>query len=224
MTRNILLLLVSCLIGVATYAQERQQIVVPDFDDKYSRYIKDLEAGNMDIDYQDFRFSLIESQQYAVIVQKMDLFSRLSKRLYKEIEEEKYTATMQTAKEMLSIDYTSMIAHKILRQTYQILGDTTNAIKYRTIQFGLLKSIVVYGNGESCATAWPVVQVAEEYFILNMLKANLLKQRLGFEEGVCDVMETQLEDGTLKTYYFDVSKVFEGYEKLKEFKKNKPGL
>ena len=32
---------------------------------------------------------------------------------------------------MLSIDYTSMIAHKILRQTYKVIGDTTNAAKIR---------------------------------------------------------------------------------------------
>ena len=45
---------------------------------------------------------------------------------------------------MLSIDYTSMIAHKILRQTYNIIGDTLNAKKYKTIQFGLLHYLFVH--------------------------------------------------------------------------------
>jgi len=115
---------------------------------------------------------------------------------------------------MLSIDYTSMLAHKILRQTFKIIGDTLNAKKYKTIQFGLLYSITESGDGKSCKTAWHVIQVSEEYFMLQMLGAELKGQSIDNSGGLCDKMEVKTEEGEEKTYYFDTSKVFEGYKKL----------
>lgn len=114
---------------------------------------------------------------------------------------------------MLSIDYTSLIAHKILRQTYRIIGDSLNAKKYKTIQFGLLRSITDNGNGKSCETAWHVIQIEEEYFMLNMLDAKLLKQCICNKKGFYDKLEVNTDEGN-KTYYFETSKVFEGYNKL----------
>ena len=75
-----------------------------------------------------------------------------------------------------------------------------------------MNSIVKSGDGKTIATAWPVVQVTEEYFILNMVGAKVLKQSLDHTGGLCDKMEVQVEEGK-KTYYFEVSKVFEGYRK-----------
>jgi hypothetical protein len=113
---------------------------------------------------------------------------------------------------MLSIDYTDMEAHKILRQTYKILGDTVNAKKYHDIEFGLLNSIVKKGDGKTCETGWPVIQIAEEYFILDMLRAKLIKQSVDNTDGLCDKMEVQTAEGP-KIYYFEISKVFGAYNK-----------
>ena len=69
------------------------------------------------------------------------------------------------------------------------------------------------GDGKTCATAWPVIQLSEEYFILEMLDAELQNQSIDNEGGLCDKMETKI-DGKKKTYYFETSKIFLGYEKL----------
>ena len=134
--------------------------------------------------------------------------------MYSLMTKKDYQGIIKVTKEMLSIDYTSMIAHKILRQTYKITGDTISASKYKTIQFGLLNSIVKNGDGKTCATAWPVIQIDEEYFILQMLGAALQKQSIDNTGGLCDKMEVKTEEGDKKTYYFETSKVFEGYKKL----------
>ena len=128
--------------------------------------------------------------------------------------ESKYDSIITTTKKMLSIDYTSMTAHKILRQTYKIVGDTLNAEKYKTIQFGLLKSIVNNGDGKSCENGWSVIQISEEYFILNMLGVELKTQSI--DGGICDRMEVVDENGETKVYYFEISNVFKGKENLKE--------
>ncbi|MCC9036942.1 DUF4919 domain-containing protein [Chryseobacterium sp. C-39] len=121
---------------------------------------------------------------------------------------------IKITKQILSIDYTDMLAHKILRQTYKIIGDTENEAKYKTIQFGLLNSIVKKGDGKTCATAWPIIQIEEEYFILKMLDVKLQKQSIDNKGGLCDKMDVKTENGDQKTYYFETSRVFEGYKKL----------
>ena len=100
-----------------------------------------------------------------------------------------------------------------MRQTYKILGDTTNAAKYKTIQFGLLNSIVKNGDGKSCPSAWPVIQITEEYFILDMLDATLQKQQIENDGGLCDRMDV-LVDNEERSYFFETSMVFLGYKKL----------
>jgi hypothetical protein len=194
--------------------QSTNDITVPTFGDKYSEFIKQLEAGQTDINYKEFRESFIESEQFKIASKKSKEFDSLEKEMYSLMNKKSYQEIIGVTKKMLSIDYTSMIAHKILRQTYNIIGDTINAAKYKTIQFGLLNSIVKNGDGKTCATAWPVIQIEEEYFILQMVGADLLKQSMDYTGGVCDKMDVKTEEGGKKTYYFDVSKVFEGYKKL----------
>ena len=206
-------IIITTFILTSLYSFGQSSVKIPTFDDKYIEYVKKLEAGQTDIDYQDFRFSFIESEQFKIASQKSSELDSLKKEMYVQMDKSDYQEIIKITKQMLNIDYTSMIAHKILRQTYKIVGYTTNAAKYKTIQFGLLYSIVRKGDGQTCETAWPVIQLSEEYFILEMVGAELKKQSVDNEGGICDKMEVKV-DGKKKTYYFETSKIFEGYKKL----------
>ncbi|CAM4190834.1 MULTISPECIES: DUF4919 domain-containing protein [Flavobacterium] len=194
--------------------QTEMEVKVPKFDDNYSKTVQILESGKTDIDYKSFRESFIESKQFKIASKKSSKFRELEKEMYRQMSESKYDSIITTTKKMLSIDYTSMIAHKILRQTYTIVGDTLNAKKYKTIQFGLLKSIINNGDGKSCENGWSVIQISEEYFILNMLNVELDTQKIA--GGICDQMEVIDKNGEKKVYYFEISNVFKGKENLKE--------
>lgn len=213
MKKLVLFSLILILISAELFGQKNVEVDIPKFDDKYCNYIKKLEAGETNIDYQDFRFSLLESKQFGVINKNSEEFEKLKEKMYKQMEKSNYPEIINITKQMLSIDYTSMIAHKILRQTYKITGDTLNAAKYKTIQFGLMNSIIKNGDGTSCSTAWPVIRVEEEYFILSIIGAELLGQSTDHDGGFCDKMEVKV-DGKKKTYYFEITKVFEGYKKM----------
>lgn len=76
-----------------------------------------------------------------------------------------------------------------------------------------MNSILKNGDGKTCATAWPVIQIEEEYFILQMMGAKLKQQSIDNEGGICDKMEVKV-DGNEKIFYFDTAKVFEGYKKF----------
>ena len=192
-------------------AQNAPSVVIPRYGDKYSTLVRQLEARETNINYRDFRDSFLESKQFKSAADKKRELDSLRKTMHELMTKAKYPDIVATAKKMLSIDYTDMEAHKILQQTYKILGDAPNQRKYHDIEFGLLKSIVKNGDGKTCETAWPVIQVAEEYFILEMLGAKLLKQSID-NSGPCDRMEVETDEGK-KVYYFDIRKVFKGYNK-----------
>lgn len=195
------------------HGQSEATVSIPAFTDTYSKYVRELESGKIDIDYKDFRESFIESEQFKIASRKSGEFDSLKNWMYAEIAKKNYQEVINLTKKMLSIDYTSMIAHKMLRQTYAIVKDTLRAAKYKAIQFGLLNSIVKNGDGKTCATSWPVIQIEEEYFILQMIGAQLLNQSTDNTGGICDKMDVKTEEGN-RTYYFEISKVFEGYKKL----------
>lgn len=211
--KNLILLSVCFLLNLLAFGQSSSEIIIPAFQDKYSESVKKLEAGETDINYQDFRYSFIESEQFIVASEKSKEMDSLKKEMYTQMKNSNTQEIIKITKQILSIDYTDMMAHKILRQTYKSIGDTINATKYKTIQFGLLNSIVKNGDGNACTTAWPVIQVTEEYFILQMIGAELQEQSTDNDGGLCDRMQVKI-DGKKKTYYFEITKVFQGYKKL----------
>lgn len=214
MKKSIILTLTFILTSICSFGQTTPQVIVPNFNDKFCDYVKKLEAGQTEIDYQDFRFSFIESEQFKIRKKTSHLYDSLKKFVRQEIanNSDHYSQIIKATKEMLCIDYTSMFAHKILQQTYKIIGDTLNSKKYHDIEFGLLKSILGSGDAKTCETGRKVIQIEEEYFILEMIGAELIKQSIDNEGGFCDKMKVKTGKGK-KTYYFEVSKVFEGYKK-----------
>jgi Domain of unknown function (DUF4919) len=160
-----------------------------------------------------FRESFIESEQFKIAKNQKEVLDSLQKEMNSFVKLKNAQEVINVTKKILCIDYTNMQAHKMLRQSYKIIGDTINAQKYKTIQFGLLNSIVKNGDGKTCETAWHVVQIEEEYFILKMLDATLIEQRIDKKNGLCDKINVN-EEGKEKTYYFGITKVFEGYKKL----------
>lgn len=187
--------------------------MIPKFNDKYSDFVQQLETGNTDIDYAAFRNSFLDSKQFNIKSERRKEYDSLKKEVYKAIEKSDYQELIKLTKAILSIDYTSMFAQKYLQQTYQILGDTLNKNKYHDIEFGLLYSIVNSGDGKTCETAWQVVQIEEEYFILTVLGADLQEQSISkSKKNICDKMKVKTDDGDT-VYYFGVNKVFSKYPK-----------
>jgi len=205
----LLTLLSACLV---VHARGATAVVVPGYNDKYSTFVKQLEGADTNVNYKEFRNAFLQSEQFTTAAKQQTELSALRKQIHQLMKTSQYPDTIDVANKMLSIDYTDMEAHKILRQSYKSLADTANEKKHHDIEFGLLNSIVKNGDGKSCQTAWPVVQITEEYFILEMIGAKLLKQSLNNAGGLCDKMEVQTKEGN-KTYYFEVSRVLQGYNK-----------
>lgn len=206
-----ILAIASLTLCCTAFSQESSTVAIPQFDDKYSNLVRQLEAGKTGINYREFRESFLESEQFKAAANAKPDLGALRTTMHELMSKSKYAEIIAIAKKMLSIDYTDMEAHKILQQTYQMLGDAPDQKKYHDIEFGLLNSIVKNGDGKTCKTAWPVIQTTEEYFILQMVGAKLTKQSID-PEGPCDRMEVQTDEGK-KVYFFEISQVFKGYNK-----------
>ena len=72
---------------------------------------------------------------------------------------------------------------------------------HRAVFYGLLGSITTSGDGKSCKTAYYVINVDEEYTVLNYMGAKTLGQSL---EGGCDVLDVEL-NGKRTKIYFDIA-------------------
>ena len=209
--KSVLLCLAMLAVSLLALAQNTPTVAVPRYDDQYSKLVRKLEAGETNINYREFRESFLESEQFKVAGNEKPDVDTLRKTMHELMAKSKYADVVDVAKKILSMDYTDMEAHKILQQTYKKLGDVSNQKKYHDIEFGLLNSIVKSGDGKTCRTAWPVIQVTEEYFILAMLGAKVLQQSIE-PDGPCDRIEVQTDEGK-KVYYFEIGQVFKGYNK-----------
>ena len=215
LSKSILVISIIYFSAIDSEGQKKAEVLIPKFNDQYTSYVKKLEGGEFNINFKEFRESFIKSEQFRIASKKNSEFEKLKKDMYEHIAKSDYHKIVKITKAMLSIDYTSMLAHKVLRQTYSFLGDSVNTIKYRTIQLGLLNSIIKKGDGKTHATAWHVVQMEEENFILHLLGAKITKQSVENAHGIFDKMEVNIK-GEKQVYYFEISKIFEGYKYLEK--------
>src|SRR5215831_7945552 len=193
-------LAISLFFQISSAFGQDSKIKIPDFNDKYTSFVKQLESGKTDMDFTDFRNSFLESEQFS---KKGEKYSDLEKKINEALKKNDNKKVKKLAEEMLSIDYTSMFAHKLLQQSYKLLGDTTNSNKYHDIEFGLINSIINSGDGKTCETGWHVTQVEEEYFILSMMDVNFISQGLMMGgKNSCDRMTVKTSEGETKSYYF----------------------
>jgi hypothetical protein len=211
MPRAVLQCLVLLVLAHVARTDDHSRIALPRSGDRYAAFVRQLEAGQTDINYTEFRESFLESHQSRSAGTRTPDINALRDQMRELIMQGKTAKVRAMAERMLSIDYTDMEAHKALRQSYKLLGDTPNSKKYHDIEFGLLYSIIRNGDGHTCGTAWPVIQVSEEYFILRMLGATLARQSIDTTGGLCDRMEVHTDQGD-RVYYFEISRVFKGYD------------
>ncbi|MCF6407331.1 DUF4919 domain-containing protein [Chitinophaga filiformis] len=207
------LLLIGLLFPLSAWGQDNKSETAGSRD-KYSKYIKQLEGGDLNIDYTDFRNSFLDSEQFG---RKRTNYYTLKQKVRSEINNSNYQEVIKLTKDLLDLDYTSMSAHSYLHHAYGMIGDTANQKKHQNIELGLIYSIIKSGDGKTCETGWHVTQIEEEYYILNIIGAQLQIQSISNSgKNACDKMIVKTSEGKTETYYFEANKVFEMEKKLFE--------
>jgi hypothetical protein len=195
--RITLIFILPCLISCS---QNNSTNSSPRPKDLYLEYVKKLDSGITDINYVEFRRSLIQSPQFKKVKSSQTQMDSLGGLMLLAAKDSNLKEVIVFSKQILDIDYTNLMAHKMLRQSYEYLGDTINQYKHLKIGVGLLNSILKSGDGKSCNSAWLIVQTTEEGFVIEMIGGQIVN----FEKNKNPNCEkfTINNEGKIEEYYF----------------------
>jgi hypothetical protein len=187
----------------------------PAADDVYSQLVERAEAGDDKVDFLEMRMAYLQSPAFLKGRAAVQRVRDLREAMFSAMSSGDNRAVNAKAEETLRLVYIDLEAQKARYQSCARLGDEACAAQGKRIEQGLLKSVVSLGNGRSCLTAWKVVRVDEEYFILRMLDMSVTHQSVVEEGGrVCDKMEVTDEAGDPAIYYFDIGDMLKAEEAL----------
>ncbi|HWD26100.1 MAG TPA: DUF4919 domain-containing protein [Rhizomicrobium sp.] len=185
----------------------RAEIVLPNDGDDYSALVAKAMAHDAGTDFRALRLAYVKSAAF-----KRADSAKLAD-LKKDMEAAMQNAdgavtVRQDAEAILSIDFTDLYAQKILHQSCKLVHDDACDDLHHVIEFSLLRSITDNGDGKSCATGWPVVQIKEEYFMLAMMGVKMRQQALVNGGGhMCDAMTGIDDKGAEVTWFFNADVV-----------------
>jgi len=192
------------LFSGAAAADSAPGVALPADGDEYSALVARAAAHDATLDFRALRLAYLKSRAYQRA--EPDMADALRKEMYEATRLPDGAATVrQKAEALLSIDYTNLEAHKLLRQSCALLHDDACAELHHFVEFGLLNSITHPGDGKSCATGWEAFQVREEYVVLRMFGMTVTQQSLITDGGhTCDAMDVKDENGAAHTYFFNI--------------------
>jgi hypothetical protein len=120
--------------------------------------------------------------------------------------QKRYMDAIKHAEAILEKNYLNIDAHLICQLAYKMVGNYEKACFHDFVLKGLLTSIVTSGDGITPETAYVVINVREEYIILNLLDAEPKKQSLmelpGHRYDRFDVVDRKT--GRVFELYFNV--------------------
>jgi len=120
-------------------------------------------------------------------------FDNLRKKIKLNIEEQNFEKALEIANKILDKRYIDIKTHLYCNYIYAQLNDSAKSDYHYNIYNGLMSSIYFSGDGKNEKTAFIVIEVSEEYDLLNWLKLNFSGQSLIIKDG----------------YSFDIMRVFD---------------
>jgi len=141
-------------------------------------------------DFFSLRMAYTKTKMYDPYDLKID---ELRKKIKLNIEEKNFEKALEIAKLILEKRYIDIKTHSYCSYIYKQLNDSVKSNYHNNIYNGLMNSIYFSGDGKSVKTAFIVMEVSEEYDLLNWLNLTQSEQSLIIKDG----------------YRFDIIKVFD---------------
>lgn len=188
-------------------------ITLPANNDQYSQLARAAHFQEPSINFRNLRIAYLKSTSSKLSSKQLTELRKLRKEMFNAVGQKNASVIRAKAEAILNIKYIDLDAHKLLRQSCSVLADKACENRHRFVGLGLLKSIVANGDGRSCKTAWEVIAVEEEYFVLRMIGEKPKEQSVVQDKGrICDKMEVINLKKEPGVRYFEVSHVFTNYK------------
>jgi Domain of unknown function (DUF4919) len=129
-----------------------------------------------------------------------------------------YAKAVELVEVVLDYEYVHRGLHLAAEDAYRHLGNTTKADEHKAVAEKLLDALLTSGDGKTAATAFFVLSIREEYFIMDKLGYKTSSQALVQEgNGMFDVLSgTDTKTGNSVSLYFDIGSFFGGCDRKKQ--------
>ena len=204
MKRLALTLIAALFLAATSYADEYEKTC--------SDILNKVKGGETAVDYAALRLNCARTSWY--VKRKQSKIDEMNRKMYAAAGEKNYAEVKKLANSILDINYLNMTAHRMLSWSLDALGDSVASKRHLDIELGLLRSIGQSGSGKNCKEGRIVIDVEEEYFVMQIMGWKLKRQRTVSDDDVtCDLMEVIDSDGNERREYFNVNIVFENYSR-----------
>jgi hypothetical protein len=146
----------------------------------YAALIEKAESGVGDIDYTALRLSYPQSSTY-------DPYGAVTRAAFNDawnaFQKNDCDTALAKTDEIQKTNYTIVAIHAVRGECFERAGDSVRSARELAIAKGLAQSELASGDGKSPATAYHVVTMNEENFILTALGVTSTKQALLSQNG-----------------------------------------
>ncbi|MFP4664364.1 MAG: DUF4919 domain-containing protein [Bacteroidales bacterium] len=179
-------------------------------DNKYSQLVDSAMENPADIDYQELRMVYARTSGYSPYAENEDL-----EKIRKLLDSEQYEVATEVVKTVYHTQFHVPMFHFYAYAAWKESGNDKMAKLHSMIFNELMQSILKSGDGKSAKTAWVVINISEEYRVLEFLEMEMQSQSLVTENNRnYDRMEVIDENGEEDVVYFNIDIPFR--ELLKE--------
>ena len=204
MKRFTLTFFVALFLATASYADEYEKTC--------SEILNKVKNGEAAVDYAALRQNCGRTSWY--VQRKQTKIDKIRKEMFAAANEGKHAEVKKLAQSILDLNYLNMTAHRMLSWSLDALGDSVGSKRHLDIELGLLRSIGQSGSGKNCKEGRVVIDVEEEYFVMQIMGWKLRRQQtVGDGDNTCDLMEVVDSEGNERNEYFNVNIVFENYSR-----------
>lgn len=175
----------------------------------YETLAANVKSGHTDIDYKALRIAYSQTSLYNPYGRDEN-----TPLMFEALQQKEFAKAIQYAQSVLEKNYVDIDAHYVLSLAYGETGDAKRSGFHQSVAMGLIDSIAAQ-NGSSPETALQVINVREEYIMLDVVGLEIQKQTLQrINDKSYDVLDViNRESGQSFTLYFDVTIPFEWLNK-----------
>jgi len=175
----------------------------------YADLVARAERGDTTLNYSELRLSYSRAASFDPYGMKTaDLF----RAAWNAFQAKDCRTALDRSAAFLKVNYVSIPMHFVRSDCLKQAGDQIGSDRELAIGRGLANSLLTSGDGKSTATAYVVVTLSEEGFVLTSLGIRKKEQSLIFaDDGPYDLISGSDEKtGEPRSTYFNVSAIMSG--------------
>lgn len=182
----------------------------------YRQLVNRIKGGNLDADFVKLRQAFGEW----LCDDKVNTDAPNRDAMIQAFESKNYKTAAELIEIVLDYEFVNRGLHLAAEDAYRQLGNQAKADFHKTIAHKLLHAVLISGDGKTAESAYRVLDVSEEYFVMRQLGYIVGGQALMSKNNKAyDILNGNDSDtGKAVSVYFDISSFFGGCDRVRKSK------